>query len=93
MPSDPLQGLGPPVEARACPLDLCIVDASFPEVTCFEFAGILVVFPEDEHVLAYPVLGWDVLRHFEISLNARRERIGMRLVGGPAAETGAPRFV
>jgi hypothetical protein len=77
--SEDMIGLGEPVPCSAAVLDLRIVDAAFPKVACFEFSSCLVTFPTDPNVLAYPVLGWDVLGLFNIELEPTHGRIGLRL--------------
>ena len=78
--SDDLIGLGEPVECKAGMLDLQIVDASYPQVACFEFVDARVSFPVREDVLAYPVVGWDILRRFNIELDSANGRIGLRFI-------------
>lgn len=81
-PAEELRGAGGPFKAAPALCDVAVVDAQFPEVTVWELAGISFGIPTDEGALDFPVLGWDVLRHFDFSLSHQRGRIEMRLCEG-----------
>ncbi len=79
-------GLGRGAEAVSVVLDLGIVDASFPSISCWEFSSFpveMVVASED---LEHPVLGWDLLSAFDLVVSAEDARIELRptkaLLGG-----------
>jgi predicted aspartyl protease len=59
-------------------LDLAIVDAHFPEITCWEVANTQAKVMSDED-LDCAVLGWDTLRLFEFTIDRKRERVSLRL--------------
>lgn len=78
-PDAPMQGAGGAFDAWPTECDLSIVDGQFPEVPCFQIDGVSFGVPVVAEPMAFPVLGWDVLRLFELSLSHRRARIEMRL--------------
>ena len=59
--------------------DVALVDAQFPEVTCWEVAGIEFRVPAVEGALDFSVLGWDLLSPFDVSVSHRNGRIELRL--------------
>lgn len=59
--------------------DVALVDAQFPEVTCWEVAGIEFRVPAVEGALDFSVLGWDLLSLFDVSVSHRNGRIELRL--------------
>lgn len=71
--------LGADAETRPADFHLAIVDAHFPDVTCWEVAGVKALVPVKPAALEFPLLGWDLLGLFDIRLNAEKERIDLRL--------------
>lgn len=59
--------------------DLAIVDAHFPNVTCWEVTDFTLWVPSKAEALDVPLLGWDLLRLFEVSLSHHADLIKMRL--------------
>jgi hypothetical protein len=70
--------LGKGAEAVSLVVDLAIVDASFPSISCWEFSDFsvdMVVVADD---LEHPVLGWDLLAAFHLAFSAEEARIELR---------------
>lgn len=78
--AEPMRGAGGPFETRAATVDLSVVDAHFPQVTCWEIVGAMIRVGEGPRALDYPVLGWDVLRLFRVTFEPRQRWIEMKLL-------------
>jgi hypothetical protein len=79
-PAEPTGGAGGTFQTIGTSRDVAIVDAQFPEVTCWEMAGVDLRVPTAEGVLDFSVLGWNLLRLFDLSVSHRKGRIELRLV-------------
>jgi len=75
-----MKGGGGVFHAERARVDLAIVDAHFPEITCWEVGTMTVWVPTREDSLEAPVLGWDLLGLFRTSLDPRRRLIELRLL-------------
>ena len=71
-------GLGSGAEAVSLVLDLSIVDASFPSISCWEFSNFSAEMVTTAEDLDHPVLGWDLLSAFELVISAEDARIELR---------------
>lgn len=78
--TEPTGGAGGVFQTVGTSRDIAIVDAQFPEVTCWEVAGVELRVPAEEGVLDFSVLGWNLLRLLELSVSHRKGRIELRLV-------------
>ena len=78
VPED-MHGAGGHFKAAPAVLDVTVVDAQFPEVTCWEVAGVGFGITTQPDSIEFPVIGWDVLRLFDFSLSHRRGRVELRL--------------
>ncbi len=84
--SEELKGAGGPFRAAPSRCDARIVDAHYPDATFWEVADLEVWVPVDENALEVTVLGWDLLRLFDISVSHRKGRIDLRsTLPAPAA--------
>lgn len=72
------RGAGSPFSVRAAHVDLSIVDAHLPTVTCWEIADTTIWVADPDASLEYPVIGWDLLALFELSINHSRKQIELR---------------
>ena len=79
-------GTFPSLPARC---DVAVVDAHFPTVTCWELAEFEMWIPTRRDSLEVPIVGWDLLHLFEVSLLHHADLIRMRL----APHDGAVRRV
>lgn len=59
-------------------LDLAIVDARVPEISCWEMAGVPARVAGNDD-LDSAVVGWDILGLFEMILDRQANRISLRL--------------
>jgi hypothetical protein len=79
------KGSGAPFAAQAGRCDLAIVDASFPTVTCWELSDFELWVPTKRAALDVPLLGWDLLHLFDLSLSSHADLIQMRLAPAKTA--------
>jgi hypothetical protein len=79
------KGSGATFAAQAARCDLAIVDAGFPTVTCWELSDFELWVPTKRASLEVPLLGWDLLHLFDLSLSSHEDLIRMRLAPAPAA--------
>lgn len=77
------KGAGGLFPSAPAPCDLAIVDAHFPNVTCWEIADFTLWVPARAGALDVPLLGWDLLQLFDLSLSHHSDLIQMRLAPGP----------
>ena len=78
-PPSSIQGAGGMFDAIPTACDVAIADAYFPDVNCFEIQAVGFGVPVLKEPLLFPVVGWDVLRLFELTLSHRHARIELRL--------------
>jgi len=79
-PKESTGGAGGTFQTIGTSRDIAIVDAQFPEVTCWEVAGVELRVPTAVGLLDFSVLGWNLLRLFDLSVSHRKGRIELRLV-------------
>ena len=72
-------GAGGPFLSFPARCDLAIVDAHFPTVTCWEIAEVAIWVPSKAGMLEIPILGWDILHLFDLTLKQHADLIQMRL--------------
>jgi len=80
-----LQGSGSDFEASPAPADISVVDANYPAVACWTIEDFEVWVPAEGSSLAHPVVGWDILEHFRMSIDPRLRRFDLLLIGGRGA--------
>jgi len=73
-----MRGAGGPFRAAPVTCDVAVVDAQFPEVTCWEVDDVVFGVPVEEDALEISVVGWDLLRLFDLSVSHRKGRIELR---------------
>jgi predicted aspartyl protease len=74
-----LEGAGGPFQAAPFEVDLSIVDSNFPEVSCWEFRAVELLVAVRAEALRLPVLGWDILGLFRLTIDRRNGVIELRL--------------
>jgi predicted aspartyl protease len=62
---------GGPVGGFQAAVDLQIVDSHLPSVVCWAFQEARVFVAAEDADFQLPVLGWDLLDHFEIKINRK----------------------
>lgn len=77
-----LGGLGKGAETVDLGVDLAIVDANYPGISCWEFANVAARMVLSEDDLDHPVVGWDVLGWFDMTISAEDSRIELRPTKG-----------
>jgi len=74
----PLRVVGGVAEGFGATVDVAIVDANLPEVSCWEVSRVDVRVMEDKD-LDSAIVGWDLLELFEIVMDRQGDRISLRL--------------
>lgn len=69
------RGGGGPFDVHPCMTDMAIVDAHLPRVTCWEIADATIWVAADANSMDFPVVGWDLLGVFEVTLNHMNQSV------------------
>ncbi len=74
-----MRGAGGRFKSVPAKCDVGLMDAQFPEVTCWEVQAVDFAIPLDEDALEISLLGWDLLHLFDVAVSHRKGRIELRL--------------
>ena len=88
--SEELKGAGGPFRAASTTCDVRIVDAHFPDATFWELVDLEVWVPVDEKALEITILGWDLLRLFDMTISHRKGRIDLTSALHPSRPVQGP---